>query len=533
MEWEILESSKTQFVGRFNIFINKDKDIVYKKNKHTNLGNILISQLNNYTDYILYENMVENCNILPYIGKHIIEGYDVESDGSYKSPYIKGYRLDQIQDVSNSVLKKIIIQTRILLHNINKYDKENILGGDWNIQNLLYSIEDDIIYNVDLEGFFSYQTLPNFGNINKINGWLNKIINTISEEEIDLIRGPRPKEVHTIIAWDGINDYTSTKEYLNNLPIKNFNILYEKVIEFDNNTEIKLSQSIYKTNRSRVKNKHIYLIIIEDLNPIYSYEKSTTCMQVLNKNMKFIKEDMRLKIGGSKTAYHSIHTSYNQEEALLVLKPLNLDHFIKRPNFKDFKDFFDFINSNEKLKYLVQRSFYEIEYPLEYFKGGHDIDILVNDYYYFKALTGARSVNSVKMRENDNGYNIQSKINIGGVEVPFDIRYVGDNYVDAVWEKDMIKKRIKHTLKNDITIYIPNKSDEIFSLIYHIIIQKPNPSKSKHIPRIQELLNKVLDFDNIAEFLVTFMEEKGYEFKRPYDKGVGFYMSVLPQWYWR
>ena len=64
MEWEILESSKTQFVGRFNIFINKDKDIVYKKNKHTNLGNILISQLNNYTDYILYENMVENCNML-------------------------------------------------------------------------------------------------------------------------------------------------------------------------------------------------------------------------------------------------------------------------------------------------------------------------------------------------------------------------------------------------------------------------------------------------------------------------------------
>ena len=125
------------------------------------------------------------------------------------------------------------------------------------------------------------------------------------------------------------------------------------------------------------------------------------------------------------------------------------------------------------------------------------------------------------MRENDNGYNIQSKINIGGVEVPFDIRYVGDNYVDAVWEKEMIKKRIKHTLKNDITI----ESDEVFSLIYHINIQKINPRKSKHLPRVQELLDETLDFDSMQELLTAFMEKKEYKFKRPHDKGVGFYLQ--------
>ena len=561
---EILKSATTTSIGRFNVFI--DKDIVYKKNKHTSLGDVLIHQLNNPSDFILYENIIKHINILPHIGKHIIKGYDVEQDGSYKSPHIEGYRLDQVlthnalskrtinerklfhfmhkeiqtlEGFNDIISQKIKIQTKILLENINKYSKENILGGDWALHNLIYSVKDDIIYNVDLEGFFSYQTLPDFGNIHKINEWLHNVINTMSienfrrsyvfkpiedeKEDLDFINGSRPKEVHTIIAWDGINDYASTKEYLNNFI--GINILYEGKLELNNDDELKLSQSIYKKNESRVKNKHIYLIIIEDLNPIYSYEKSTTCMQVLNKNMKFIKEDMRLKIGGSKTAYHSIHTSYNQEEALLVLKPLNLDHFIKRPNFKDFKDFFDFINSNEKLKYLVQRSFYEIEYPLEYFKNGHDIDILVNDYYYFKALTGARSVNSTKMRENDNGYNIQSKINIGGVEVPFDIRYVGDNYVDAVWEKEMIKKRIKHTLKNDITIYIPNESDEVFSLIYHINIQKINPRKSKHLPRVQELLDETLDFDSMQELLTAFMEKKEYKFKRPHDKGVGFYLQ--------
>ena len=44
------------------------------------------------------------------------------------------------------------------------------------------------------------------------------------------------------------------------------------------------------------------------------------------------------------------------------------------------------------------------------------------------------------------------------------------------------------TLKNNIVINIPNNSDELYSLIYNIIIQKRNPEKSKHIPRVQQLL---------------------------------------------
>ena len=68
--------------------------------------------------------------------------------------------------------------------------------------------------------------------------------------------------------------------------------------------------------------------------------------------MKLIKEDMRLKIGGSIKSYSTIHTSYNTEEALLVLKPLKLDHFIKRPTFKNFKELFDMLNNNPLLKYI-------------------------------------------------------------------------------------------------------------------------------------------------------------------------------------
>ena len=209
-----------------------------------------------------------------------------------------------------------------------------------------------------------------------------------------------------------------------------------------------------------------------------------------------------------------------------------MDHFIQRPTFNNFKELFDYLNSKPLLKYVIQRSFYELEEPINYFKGKHDIDILVNDYYYFKALTGARSVNKKNMRENDNGYNIQSTIRIASIEVKFDIRFVGDNYIDSNWEKDMLDRKMVHNLKNNIQIYVHNINDELYSIIYHIIIQKPNPSKTKHIPRVQELCNlcdkNKIDFNNIPSvkgILDDFLKKNNYKYIKPYDKYVNFFLK--------
>ena len=351
-------------------------------------------------------------------------------------------------------------------------------------------------------------------------------------EDLELINGNRPEEIHTIIAWDGNKDYEETKKYCENLP-SNFEILFEKKIELTKKEENNLSQSIYFCNNSRVKNGCLYLTIIKDTNPCYLFEQASICKQVLNKNIKIIKQDMRLKIGGSINSFLTIHTSYNTEEALMVLKPLKLDHFVKRPTFKNFKELFDLLNSKSLLKYVVQRSFYEIEEPMKYWLSGKDVDIIVNDYYYFKALTGARSINKKIMRENDNGQGIQSKINIENIEVSFDIRFVGDDYVDSNWEKDMLDRKIIHTLNNNVQIYIPNIQDELYSLIYNIIIQKPNPTKSKHIPRVQELIKlsdeTEIDFNNIPQVkckLDDFLKKNNYQYKKPYDKSVGFNIKI-------
>ena len=325
------------------------------------------------------------------------------------------------------------------------------------------------------------------------------------ERELEIINGNRPHEIHTIIAWDGNKHYQMTKNYCQNLPV-NFQVIFERKLELTKHDEDK------------------------DTNPCYLFEQASACKQVLNKNMKLLKEDMRLKIGGSKESCFTIHTSYNTEEALLVLEPLKLSHMVKRPVFKNFKELFDMLNNKPLLKYVVQRSFHEIEEPMNYWLSGKDVDIIVNDYYYFKALTGARSCGNKKiMRENDNKYNIQSKININGVEVAFDIRFVGDNYVDENWENDMLDRKIIHTLKNNVQIYIPNVQDEMYSLIYNIIIQKPNPTKSKHIPRVRNLIKlsgeDEINFNNIREVknrLNEFLQKNNYKYKKPFDKNVGF-----------
>ena len=96
----------------------------------------------------------------------------------------------------------------------------------------------------------------------------------------------------------------------------------------------------------------------------------------------------------------------------------------------------------------------------------------------------------------------------------------------------MLNTRIKHELKNNVAIYIPNEINEMYSLLYNIIIQKPNPENSKHIPRVQKLLKnskmEKLDFTNIIyakELLNIFMTKNEYKFIKPQDINVGFIVS--------
>jgi hypothetical protein len=351
------------------------------------------------------------------------------------------------------------------------------------------------------------------------------------KEDLEKLNGHRPSEVHTIIAWDGEASEQDTRDYCAKKLKENFEVIFQKLLSVDKRTERRLAKALYgHRNRSRVRGGKLYLVVILDKNPIYEWQRSTSCNQFLNVNMKYLKEDMRTKIGGGINEYFSIHGSYNLEETLIALEPLNLQHLIERPTFDDFGELFDMLNNDDNLEYVVQRSFHELENSPSFFKK-KDVDVLVNDYYYFKAITGARSVDRKRMRENNNGSGVQSKIQIGGVEAPFDIRFIGDDFVDSMWEQDMLDRRILHEVNNKVKIYIPNKEDELYSLLYNILVQKKRPKKSNHVPRVN-FLRKEFNQDQFNfgkrwihrawNELRTFMESNGYQFKKPKDETVGF-----------
>ena len=162
--------------GLFDIYMLDNNITLYKKvnnNKGVCLTNILKKE---ESKYLLYKKKIEDSYKIKY--NHTIRGYDVESDGSYKCMYIEGYRLDRISDsIDLNILLKIKNAANILKTDLN-CNKKN-LTGDWALHNLIYSIKDDKIYNIDIEGFFSYPVLPKDGKLKHINKWLHNLIKKI------------------------------------------------------------------------------------------------------------------------------------------------------------------------------------------------------------------------------------------------------------------------------------------------------------------------------------------------------------------
>lgn len=340
---------------------------------------------------------------------------------------------------------------------------------------------------------------------------------------------PRIPEIHTLLVWNPTpRNIQLTEAYIaQNLKPHAFTILYKGKMQLTKSRQKALCQSIYGGG-NRVVGDAVYLCIVRDKKPVYRWARATACEQVLNVNMKTHKEALRKLLGGSIRAYHCAHTSYNVHEALQVLKPLKLDFAVKRPTFKSFSELFARLNSDLHLKYVVLRSFEEIKNPPQWF-ANRDIDVLVSDYYHFKAITGARCINVKHMRDVDNGFRIQNKVIVAGVPVAFDVRFVGDNYVDSSWEHDILSISKTMTIGETCTIRVPSARDHFYALLYHVLVHKPHPERSKHGDKLKRYL-KIQELPSVPKLfkiLKSFLDQRGYTFRRPVDKAVGFYMNSL------
>ena len=159
----------------YDFFISNDETVIYKKNNHSNHAFTQI--LSNPRSLEIFETILDGSCFTPVLQQHIVNGHDLESDGSYKSEFIHSLRLDLIESytIQDEVIQTILAQCQVLIDNLEKTDLCGELYGDWALHNLVFSFKFQCIMNIDLEGFLLYDPLPEWANFNVIKGWLNDV----------------------------------------------------------------------------------------------------------------------------------------------------------------------------------------------------------------------------------------------------------------------------------------------------------------------------------------------------------------------
>ena len=147
--------------GIFDIFIDTTENIVYKK-----INENIINSIKDYKNLIY--GIKQNPVLCEYIYKP--DTIYIESDGSYYSSYIKNgvrlYDINSNSEIDNTVLENLKKSIQTMQNNLNNYVKTNKLSGDWALHNLIYCFDTNKIYNVDLEGFYTYPLIHDNGNCN-------------------------------------------------------------------------------------------------------------------------------------------------------------------------------------------------------------------------------------------------------------------------------------------------------------------------------------------------------------------------------
>ena len=214
-------------------------------------------------------------------------------------------------------------------------------------------------------------------------------------------------------------------------------------------------------------------VIVGDSNPNYDVRITSKGDLEVNANIFDEKMQLRKMTGGG----HKIHATNNNLEAEkdiklllhknikdyyelgawdLVIKKWNED-IIGNGGWRNLYEYFSILNLS--CKYVVLRNF-EC-FPHQYHLENHgDIDLLTDDIDSIVCVSNAKQVFEEK-------YRVCYTVNIDNIDIPFDIRYLGDNYYDYFWELDILNNRVL-----DNGFYKPDSINYYYSLMYHGIIHK-------------------------------------------------------------
>lgn len=172
--------------GLFTLYINKENKVIYKKIKNP------ISE----NEISKYKSIIYDLSNNELYSKYVLspEQIYVENDGSYYSTFIENgillYDITMQTSIDYDILLNILTVCNVLKQDLNEYVKSKKLYGDWALHNLIYCLDTKRIYNVDIEGFYTYPYIHDNGNcdiryINKRFNCLFDVLNKKVHQEND------------------------------------------------------------------------------------------------------------------------------------------------------------------------------------------------------------------------------------------------------------------------------------------------------------------------------------------------------------
>lgn len=295
---------------------------------------------------------------------------------------------------------------------------------------------------------------------------------------------------------------------------KSFNIVDSVNIVWSDSKHLENS---YRLFDNKLILKEFIIIIFEDKKP--SYHLTNNGHE--NKNITFIKSNtIKLKIShitNELSDFMRLATLiFGKHELLNIINGKKVNDvsmdIVGSNGWVDFKQFIEIANMTTN--WLVLRNF---EYlPYDFFENDKDVDMLCSDINLF-----TKTMNLTKWSWGIAAY----QTSVAGKNIPFDVRYIGDDYYDKLWEYDMLKN--KQFTKDNVPRM--NNINYFFSLIYHSKIQKTN-IKSIYVSRILQLSEKInfthyeknliYQDKEIATVINNFLLLNNYTYVKPLDISV-------------
>ena len=152
-----------------------------------------------------------------------------------------------------------------------------------------------------------------------------------------------------------------------------------------------------------------------------------------------------------------IHATDNIQETKDNQRALGQPEEYKQRQFDTLRQVFDVLNFSG-IPYVILRNFEKMPDEVNVDPNHLDVDILVNDYYALKRIVDGDSPQEFFRDHCENGfYRVVNYVLVGGKRISFDVRSIGDNYLDEKWQKDILERRVEFRSG----IYVPSEEDHL------------------------------------------------------------------------